>query len=222
VAAARQREALDFLRASAFAEQAFRLPWSAQRRLAIERLPDLDWRTFFTTQRLDYPWHDAVLRLQRDLLDRLYHPLLLGRLQDNELRFGPEEQPFRMAELFTSLDASIWSELVGAAPEIPSLRRNLQREQLQHLLRLALRLPSPPGPSRWLFPPPAIVAPLPPPPAPEDATTLARASLSGLQGKIRRKLAAGAALDLTTRAHLEETQARITAALEARAERVVD
>ncbi|HVS74938.1 MAG TPA: hypothetical protein VHE23_05890 [Candidatus Acidoferrales bacterium] len=50
---------------------------------------------------------------------------------------------------------------------------------------------------------------------PEDATTLARANLLSIQAKIKRALAAGRVTDPTTRAHLEETQARITAALQA-------
>jgi hypothetical protein len=57
-------------------------------------------------------------------------------------------------------------------------------------------------------------APPPPPPAPEDATTLARASLSQIQSKVRATLVSGRALDTTTKAHLQETQARIAAALD--------
>jgi hypothetical protein len=80
-----------------------------------------------------YPWHDAVLNLQRAVLSRLYHPATLSRVLDNELRFGPDEKPFLMADLFNGLDAAIWSELNGDAARISSLRRNLQRES--HRLR---------------------------------------------------------------------------------------
>ena len=54
--------------------------------------------------------------------------------------------------------------------------------------------------------------------APEDATTLARASLQSLRGKIRRSIASGS-LGGTTRAHLDETLARIDAALDAQMKR---
>ena len=57
---------------------------------------------------------------------------------------------------------------------------------------------------------------------PEDATTLARASLSKLQGRIRAKLLAKTALDPTTKAHLQESLARINGALSAATQRKVD
>src|SRR5262249_26386035 len=102
VPAAKQREALEFLSASAFDEKAFRLSPSVMNKLAVERLPGLD-PAYFNIQRLDYPWHDAVLSVQRGLLGRLFHPVTLARIQDNELRFSPKERPFRMADLFASL-----------------------------------------------------------------------------------------------------------------------
>ena len=61
-----------------------------------------------------------------------------------------------------------------------------------------------------------------PVPVPEDATTLARASLTRLQGRIRARLLGKAALDPTTRAHLQETLARIGTALAAQMSRRAD
>ena len=60
-----------------------------------------------------------------------------------------------MADMFSGLETAIWAELTHSVTEISSLRRNLQREHLKTLTRLALR--SYPG-------------------VPEDATSLARAS----------------------------------------------
>lgn len=203
VPAARQREALDLLKASAFGEQDFQLPASLQNKLAAERLPGLQGLDgLINAQRLDYPWHDAVLNLQRAVLNRLYHPTTLSRVLDNELRFGPDEKPFLMADLFNGLDAAIWSELNGDAARVSSLRRNLQREHLKHLIRLALR----------------SVQPAPP----EDATTLARASLDELQTRIRRVLGANRITDATSRAHLRETDARITSALQAQMQKPLE
>ena len=212
VPAAKQREALDFLRTYAFSEKSFELPPGLINKLAIERQEGLDFFSYFIVQRLDMPWHDAVLSLQRNVLNRLFHPVLLNRVSDNELRFAPKEKPFTMADLFHGLDSAIWSELATNPANISSLRRNLQREHLKQLIRLTLR-PAPPqaGPS-----PVGFVFPIPPlPRVPEDATTLARANLLSIQAKIKRALAAGRVTDPTTRAHLEETQARITAALQA-------
>ncbi len=219
VPAAKQREALDFLRNNAFSEKAFQLPPGLLNKLAIERQRGLDFISFFTVQRIDYPWHDVVLNLQRNVLNRLYHPVLLNRVLDNELRFAPNEKPFTMADLFKGLDGAIWSVLDSGAARISSLRRNLQREHLKQLIRLTLR-PAPPqaGPS-----PVGFVIPIPPTPRPpEDATTLARASLVSLQAKIKQALASGKVTDPTTKAHLEETQARITSSLQAQLQKPLE
>lgn len=208
VPAAKQREALEFLAENAFGAKAFVLAPSLHNKLAVERLPALDWTSYYGIQRLDYPWHDAVLNLQRGVLARLHHPVTLGRIQDNELRFAAGERPFRMNDMFTSLSNTIWSELDGGDAEITSLRRNLQREHLRQLTRLALReVPPTQGP----FGQAAAAQP----PLPEDATTLARATLSRIQTKITTKLGGKAALDATTRAHLVETRARIEKVLDA-------
>src|SRR5262249_42858944 len=111
VPASKQREALEFLRTYAFSEKAFQLPPGLLNKLAIDRQEGLDFISYFNVQRLDYAWHDAVLNLQRNVLNRLYHPVLLARMEDNELRFGPQEMPFTMADLFKGLDTAIWSEL---------------------------------------------------------------------------------------------------------------
>jgi len=117
-----------------------------------------------------------------------------------------------MADLFSGLNSAIWSELDGTAAKISSLRRNLQREHLKQLIHLVLRA-APPSPPQ---PPAGMIFPIPPTPRPpEDATTLARASLVEIQGKIRKVSAGGTVTDATTRAHLRETDERISEALKA-------
>jgi hypothetical protein len=212
VPAAKQREALEFLRTRAFSEKAFELSPAVLNHLAIERQPTLDFEQYFGMQRLDYPWLEQVLALQRNVLSRLYHPVLLGRVADNELRFAAGEKPFTMADLFHGLDSAIWSELDGKAAHISPMRRNLQREQLRQLVEILLRPMPPQAPQ----PPAGIGLRTPPVPRPpEDATTLAYASLVSLRTRIKTALASPALTDPTTRAHLEETQARITTALDA-------
>ena len=218
VPAAKQREALDFLSSAAFGPKAFQVPANVQNKLAIERIPGLDAATYFGAQRIDFPWHDAVLNIQRTVLSRLYNPITLARIQDNELRFTRGEKPFKMADMFNGLNTAIWSELDNGAAEVSSLRRNLQREQLKQLIRMALRQPPATAPSGGG---PGFVAATaaPPPLPPEDATTLARASLVRIQSKVRVALAGKAVTDATTRAHLQETDARIAAALAATLDR---
>jgi hypothetical protein len=201
VPAAKQKEALEFVRQHAFSETAFELPANTLNRLAVDRLYGLDgFAGILGTRRIDYPWHDTVLGTQRNVLNRLLHPITLARLQDNELRFAPGEPVFTLADLFAGLDSAIWSELDRNAPKISSLRRNLQREHLKQLIRLTLR-------QEQLI---------------EDATPLARASLETLQAKIKKSLGAGAVADPTSQAHLQETDRRITAALEAQMQKPVE
>ena len=193
VEAARQREAFDFLKTHVFGPDAFEFSTALMRKLAPERLWGFTgavWRM----QRLDYPIHSRILGIQRGPLSALYHPLLLGRLQDLELWAG--EDVFDMPELFDGLRESIWAELETAA-NVNSFRRNLQRLHLDHVVALVVK------PARD---------------APADATSLARADLATLATAIRNALAA-TGLDRQTRAHLEESVTRIDAALEAGVQR---
>lgn len=203
VPADKQREALDLLRTFAFKEDNFSLPSTLLNKLAIERLPALGGiGAMVDNPRIDYPWHDSVLNLQKSVLGRLFNPVTLARIQDNELRFDPGEKPFTMADLFSGLDHAIWSELDGGATRISSLRRNLQREHLKQLIRLVLR----PAQST----------------VPEDATTLARASLTELQTKIHNVLNTGKVTDPVSNAHLQETDDRIASALQAQMQKPLE
>lgn len=202
VPAAKQKKALDFLRERAFSENAFKLSPELYNKLAPERLPGLDGLDgLFAANRLDTPWHDSVLNLQRAVLQRLHAPATLARIEDNELRFAPGEPRFGMSDLFAGLQEAIWSELSAADAPISSLRRNLQREHLKTLTRIALR--SHGG-------------------LPEDATSLARSTLVRIRNVAEKKLQSEAFRDASSRAHLEETRARIDAALEAQVTKGLD
>ena len=170
--------------------------WSPEllNKLAPERWVDFTW-SVFDVHRIDYPIHDRVLSIQRQPLDRFYDPTLLSRLQDLELRYEGDET-FGMVDLFAGLRQAIWAEL-ETGDSIDSFRRNLQRAQLQKLIGLVLR-------PAWG--------------TPEDARTLARADLQTIAAQIETRLG-GSGLDAYSRAHLEETKARIEAALEAGLER---
>lgn len=195
IPAAKQRDAMEFMQKYAFSEEAFVLPPGLYNKLASERLPGLDGiNGLFNATRIDYPWHDTVLNLQRGVLNRLFQPVTLSRLLDNELRFESQGDRFTMADMFIGLENSIWSELEKPLTEISSIRRNLQREHMKQLARLTTR--SNGG-------------------APEDATSLARATLVRLQEKLSLRLKEGTVKDATSLAHLEESHARIKSVLEA-------
>ncbi len=194
VSADRQREAMDFVTRHLFETSSFDLPPEVLNRLAPSRWWDFSF-SIFSSPRLEFPLHDAVLAIQSNLLGVLYSPVKLDRLVDMEMHFPPGGARFTMADMFNELHGAIWSEVRGpGTPEIGSFRRALQREHLDRLIGLMVD---------------------PEPGVPEDAGTLARANLVDLKGRIESALAGGA-LDGATRAHLDETRARIEAALSAR------
>jgi hypothetical protein len=203
VPAAEQRAALAFLNKEIFGPEALQVPPRLLNKLAIERLPDME-GTIWRIDRNDLPIHSLVLAIQSLPMDRLFHPISLSRLNDNEARYAGKDQAFTLAEMFGGVRAAVWSELEGRG-NVNSFRRNLQRKHLQSLVRLAVDLD---------------------PAYPEDARTLARADLVTIRRGIDRVLGAAgrteqgtARIDGITRAHLEETRARIDAALAAGLER---
>jgi hypothetical protein len=137
-----------------------------------------------------------VQLLQAMTLFRLYDPLVLGRIQDNEIRSPGSETPFTMAELFAGLRDAIWQEAAGGE-NISSFRRELQRMHLYVLNGMVLKFP--PG-------------------FPHDAVTLARADLVKIKSEIDRSLS-DSSLDAYTQAHLQESAAKIDAILTAQMER---
>ncbi len=196
VPAAEQRAALALLNREIFGPDALKLPPRLLNKLAVERFPDIE-GNFWTLERIDLPIHTVVLALQSIPMDRLYHPIALGRLLDIEARYEGKDRAFTMAEMFSSVRRAVWSELDGRA-SVNSFRRNLQRKHMQTLIGLAVGSD---------------------PASPEDARTLARADLIEVRRGIDLVLGRGgrpaAPVDAITRAHLDETRARITAALEA-------
>ena len=160
-------------------------------KLAPERFWDFGGSTF-RMQRLDYPLHQLVAAIQSRPLNHLYDGMLLNRMLDIELRTGNGGDPLTLPEMFREVREAIWLE-VAAGKDVNSFRRALQRAHLAKLIGLVVN----PGAS-----------------VPEDASTLARADLKQLQAQIRTALASQL-LDAYNRAHLDETVARIDAALEA-------
>jgi hypothetical protein len=191
VPADKQQEALKYLVELYFSPNSFTFSPELLNKLAPNRQWDLagtPWRRL----RPDYPIHGMVQLLQASALFRLYDPLVLQRLQDNEIRFPAGEKVFTMAEMFSTLRKAVWQELSGSE-NIGSFRRELQRMHLHVLTEILMKEP-------------AII--------PRDAVTLARADFQALTDEITVKLSQPN-LDTYTTAHLEETQAKLTAVLNA-------
>jgi hypothetical protein len=117
-----------------------------------------------------------------------------------------DQDAFTTAELIQRLTKAVFSEtdelqkgeFTNRKPAISSMRRNLQRSYLQRLTALALGNSS----------------------APQDCQTIAYSELGSLAKRIDVVLTGRPELklDAYTRAHLEETAARIRKVLDARVE----
>jgi hypothetical protein len=169
-------------------------------KLASPRFTDFtDWAANANT-RFDLPVHEMVLSVQTGVLDRLYHPLVLSRILDSEVKEEAPANVFSVGMLFAELQDSIWAEtkFPGASLNIDSYRRSLQRAHLRKLVGLVLHDAA----------------------APEDAQTLARQNLITLRSQLQAAVGKpGVKMTLETRAHLNESISRIDDALKANMQR---
>jgi hypothetical protein len=198
VPAEQQKQALELLRTQLFAPEALQFSPGLLNKLNNERFPDFQDQASMTT-RFDIPIHAMVFSLQKQVLDRLYNPIVLNRVLDSEVKVTPPGQPFRLSELFSEVGDAIWAETKagGPAAEIDSYRRALQREHLRDLISILLK----------------------PSDAPEDARTLARQNLATLRTQLlKAQMREGVSPD--TRAHLTECVSRIDEALKANLQRM--
>ena len=197
VPAEKQKQALQLLRDNLFAPTAFQFKPQLLNKLETERFINF---SNFTPSRQDVPIHQAVLSLQRQVLDRIFLPMVLSRIQDSEVKVAEPAEAFTLGLLFTEIQDSIWAETntSALAVNINSYRRSLQREHLRKMIGMLLRDAA----------------------APEDARTLARQSLVTLRGQLQRTVSRpGLKTSLEVRAHLAESIARIDEALKASMQR---
>jgi uncharacterized protein DUF4953/uncharacterized protein DUF5117 len=196
-----QRAALAFIADAGFGEQAYHFRPALLSQLGPDR-----WRHWGSNPgadgRIDFPLHDWALAQQGSLLGQLLDPVVLSRIRDAELRATEAETTVTIPELFATLTAAIWAEVgypgrdgkPAVTRNITSVRRDLQRLHLNSLIRM-------------------IVNPLAE--TPEDARTLARATLADLGVQLDQALVRRVELDPYTRAHLVDSRQRINQALNA-------
>ena len=197
VSAARQREALAFIADAGLGENLYRFRPELLNKLAPERW--WHWGVNpFSEGRIDFPLHDWALAFQGTLVRLLTDPQVLARVRDAELRADNRSQMVTIPDILTTLTASIWAEagVQGSqrARNTTSIRRDLQRLYLARLLRMVVT---------------------PEPGTPEDARTVARATLVSLSGALGRAQAPANELDGYTQAHFADSRQRIEQALNA-------
>jgi hypothetical protein len=194
VPAAKQREALHLIRDNLFAPGAFSISPGLLNKLTPDRFPNFsDFASF--ERRPDYPVHQEILALQAAALGRLFHPTVMSRVLDNELRVASSAEALPLSAVFATIRDAIWAETSQARVDVNSFRRSLQREHLRRLIGLVVRDAA----------------------APEDARSLARYNLTLLRARV--SAAASKAATVETRAHLQESLARIDEALSAQVQR---
>jgi len=199
VDAKKQREAMALLEEQVFSDKPFQFPPDLYNRLTTTRWyhwgSDLPMRT-------DYAVHEVISMWQGRILTQLLSPLTLERLHDSELKIPADQDAFTTAELLERLTKSIFTEIdkmpenefTTRKPAISSLRRNLQRNYLKRLSQIAMGEAG----------------------GPEDCETLAYAELAALEARINGVLKNGVKLDAYSKAHLEESAARIHKVVDAR------
>lgn len=198
VSADKQRSALEFVLESTFRDDAYALSPELLARLTK------DFMDGFGSEPT-WPVHDRILSMQSSALTMLMNATTLRRVYDNEFRVPADEDALTLPELLGSVTDEIWSELEDDAegeytsrkPFLSSLRRNLQREQLERLIDLTL-----PGSGSAA--------------AYKAISNLCIMELSDLKDSIDAKLdSSGDSLDPYSKAHLVEASTRIEKALDA-------
>jgi hypothetical protein len=200
VPAERQRAALSLLEENVFNDKPFNFSPDLYNQLAASK-----WSHWGTNvpERGDYPAHEVILLWQDRMLSKLLSSLTLARLHDSELKTAADIDALTTAELLERLTKAVYSEVdstkegefTNRKPAISSLRRNLQRAYLRRMSQLALGETA----------------------APEDCQTVAFAELGNLKKRIDSLTGNGQIkLDSYTKAHLDETSARIAKVMDAR------
>ncbi len=193
VSAKQQRKAVEFLVDQAFSKGAFSVDAEMLNKMMPSRYSD--WSVSRSSV-IDFPIHEQTLAIQRSLLNNLLDNGRLSRIINNAVRMPAGTEAYTLAELFETLTRAMFTELDGG-DAIDSFRRNLQRAYVQKLIAIMLNE----------RPSPAVR------PAPEDARSLARYQLTELAKRVDFTLQKDG-FDVTTRAHLLETSARIEQAME--------
>lgn len=122
---ARQRQAMEVLGKQVFAPDAFRLSPELLRVTAPQR------RGFDHFEKTEDPKiHDAVLTVQKGVLDQLLNPVVLLWVSDSEL-YG---NTYSLGKVFNDLTDAIF--LADAQADVNSYRRNLQTEYVTRLAKM--------------------------------------------------------------------------------------
>ncbi len=199
-----QRESLEFVLENAFNDEAFGLTPELLAKMGLDKWwGSMPQSLLFSDPPFDV--HDTILGVQSTAMTMLLNPGTLKRVFDNEYRTPSNKDALTLPELLFTVTDSAWTELDKRMdkrfnernPMISSLRRNLQRENLDRLIDLTM-----PG---------ALTGS-----AAKPIQTLAAHKLRELDGKIEAVLKRNNSnIDAYTLAHLSDARTRIEKSLDA-------
>src|SRR5690606_29969381 len=190
VSKARQREAVRFLNANAFATPAYFIEPEILRRVEAE---------------------GAITRIrdaQARVLGMLLNEPRMNRLIEYEALARRSEDAYTLADLLADLRAGVWTELSAGSVRVDVYRRNLQRAYLEAAERL-LDPPPPPRPAGGQAAAQAAQRAQRPN---SDVRPAMRGELVELERRVRT--AVGRSADAMTRLHLEDVRREIQRLLE--------
>ncbi|MDX2220824.1 MAG: zinc-dependent metalloprotease [Burkholderiales bacterium] len=189
VPVARQREALKLVAKDFFSADSFKIKPELVSRLGIDHLERIRGQGI---RNPDFNIAGAILAVQREALEHLWSDEVAERLHASREKVSDGSKVLTVSELYGTLQGAIWGELATGA-DIPSSRRNLQREHLRRVANDLLR--STPNQTA-------------------DTRAAKREAAVNLEANIR-KAAANPKLSKEARAHLNESQNTLQLALKA-------
>ncbi len=213
---AKQRMAIKLIQDEILSGKAFDFSPELLKRLAPEYYMD---NFFFYYSNYQYPVYRTILSIQKIALSRFLNGRTLASIQNMQLHAAKGEDVLKISEIFEALTSSIWTEIPNEVKadkettiELNTIRRNLQREYIKRLSNLTI------GRKRsmyfWDFYDYFYYGSGNSTPA--DAKSLARYHLTQISTRINNSLNSDKVkMDVLTRAHLSETQNRISKVLEA-------
>jgi len=144
--------------------------------------------------RHDMPIADIALGTQTGILNRIFQPLMLERLDYLSMKY-PASATMSLSDLFAWMQQSAFGDIrTKGLNTIGEIHRNLQQTYARMLSQMVLH---------------------PAPGTPYDAQSLARAELKSMQSDVARALKSPK-LDAVTRAHLEALSDLASQTIEAR------
>jgi len=190
IPAATQQKALDFIITRTLSSNSYLLPPGMLNKLIDDKMWSWENNPMSPQRRVDFPLSNWVAGLQNGILTNLLSPALQARVVEVQYKV---DRPFKLSQLYGDLTKAIWTDNVIPTGRTAVWDRNLQRIYTQKLI------------NQMTIPFPGM---------PQDGVALSRLHLRRIRGTAQGALARKG-LDDETNAHLMETIARISRALDA-------